>query len=178
MCRATSTQPSLLGAWLARRSRFHHDWLNNRFRPFLHARRELLEECELRGTALGNPLAGQLREWEAQLPEAAAFLGDADDALSPAQLLDSEPFSCVAEPLRQWMRETVAALHRERTDLARLVELAVAALYEADRQYHVVSARVLAPAASGGAPATSSLIEAVKDLSHAISALPHQIEII
>ncbi|MEA2599339.1 MAG: hypothetical protein QOF89_331 [Acidobacteriota bacterium] len=176
MGNARAVKTATLDSWLRRRSRFHHDWLNNRFRPFLHARRETLEQCELNGEALEDSLAGQLREWEAHLPEAAAFLGAAADALSPAQLLDSEAFSCLAPPLREWMRETVAALYRDRAGLALLVEAAEAALREADRRYLVVAAHVLAPEAPSEMPATALLIEAVKELSRSISVLPHGIE--
>src|ERR1700680_915607 len=148
MTTAGAALSPVLEAWLGRRSRFHHDWLNNRFRPFLHARRAALEECEIFGTALEDSLAEQLREWEAHFAEGAALVAEAGEALSPAQQVDCELFAGVGEPLRAWMRETVAALHRDRSNLAQLVAAAEAALREADRLYREVSARVLAPTGS------------------------------
>lgn len=153
-----------LDEWLRLRARFRHDWLENRFLTFLYA-----EESRLAAAPSDREtMLARVNEWCEQRNTLLDILESAEDALSPAQLLDAPPLDAIPTPRASALRSLIHRDFQERSNVSKAVDEARARLRDVDD--------VVAALHNGDvAELLPQLREAVTDLDAAVSRIPTRI---
>ena len=120
--------------WQARRNRFNHDWLKNKF---------LLSLERLVSTAEGEIqdeeyverfISGGIRDWREGEEPARKLIDSVEMAMSPSVYLESEPL-CQSSH-RDWLRQVVHVSWRSRVGVGDLVATSRESLFAASQAYN------------------------------------------
>ncbi len=111
--------------WQARRNRFNHDWLKNKFLLSLDrlvkiTKDKIVDIADEEFAA--RFLAGGLIDWKHEEETARLLLESFELAMSPCVFLDREPLCRSSH--RDWLRELVHALWRSQVGVGDLVATA------------------------------------------------------
>ncbi len=152
-----------LDDWLLLRSRFRHDWLENRFLTFL-----LAEEGRGADPARRIETLRRLEEWQERSAVAGHLLDTAETALSPAQLTGVPPLNEMAPDAAAELHEIVHEQFCAQTSIREIVSAARACVQELDE--------LVAQAAHSDLEAAISQIRrSAGALDQALSRLPTRI---
>lgn len=160
--REATTNHALHG-WLKRRAGLHHEWFG---------RRLLVNIARLRRSGGRPPKTSPLYEWTRVRAEFEDLLDDADEALSPVQILREALFSSLDPESLDWLKEVTEECFRRRSGVPEQVEHARLALCQFDGHHRRVL-RLLGQKNTTLAESDwAGLESSAKKLQSAISDLP------
>ena len=119
--------------WQARRNRFNHDWLKNKFLLSLDRLVNIADDKIEDEAYAARFLADGLPGWKDEEESARGLIESFEESMSPRVYLDREPLC--RSPHRHWLRDIVHALWKSRIGVDELVATARERLEAASEAY-------------------------------------------
>ncbi len=151
-------------SWDERRSTVNHDWLLNKFLTFLLAWRTELDRVS-ESAPLPREVKKQLAGWQRRRSELTTLLGDAEQALSPARVIEDSFLSGLSAEARGQVRVDAHECWLKQSGIVESLEQIGVYAQTVD----VLVDQVLAGEHVNGAG--TRIYEAVVKLSHGLSSL-------
>lgn len=167
--------------WNKLRTRLNHDWLQNSYITFLMARAEYIDRSLVTGSAIREDIVEQFVEFSHRKKELEKLIKNTVAALSPAQLLEEPPFTCMPEDDKRWLRMVVDILYRKRTGIEKKADELQTKL-KSTANTHAVLAKILKHREQklmnlAGKELFKHFSIQIQELSRLISALPNKVQV-
>lgn len=117
--------------WQAKRNRFNHDWLKNKFSLTLERAVKIAQERIEDDEFAAKFIQIALPEFEIEIQNARALIESFESSMSPRVLLDRKPLNRLDDCTRDWLGIVVHACWKNRIRVAELVEAASKRLEQA-----------------------------------------------
>jgi hypothetical protein len=170
--------------WQQLRSELNHDWLKNRYLRQLQAFMIRIEQTPPDLDRIAEFLEHDFPAWRAERGKVAELLGEAEQALSPATLIDQPPLCQGADVDRAWLKWLIHELWLVRRPVQEWCEAARGAFAEADRRFEEawqalgVDQGVDVQRLRERTSALQALSAAIQGLVRQISAFPHEVQVV
>ncbi len=162
--------------WNNLRSKLHHDWLQNRYLTFLKSWKECFDDIDTCGPDR-NDILEQLLQWKKKRNIFKRLIDNAEEALSPRQLLYEPPLDRMSDENKEWLGEVIHALYLARTGIENKVLELRLKIDEIDKIVdsiaHALKGEMESDDSSG-----ERIILLFSDFSKKISELPHEIQVV
>jgi hypothetical protein len=110
--------------WQARRNRFTHDWLKNKFSLALEKAVKIAQERIEDDKFAARFIETALPEFEIEMQTARELIDSFEQSMSPRVLVDREPLCRLNDHHRDWLGRVVYACWRNRIGASELVDAA------------------------------------------------------
>jgi hypothetical protein len=117
--------------WQAKRNRFNHDWLKNKFSLTLEKAVKIAQERIEDDEFAAKFIQIALPEFESEMKTARSLIESFESSMSPCVLLDRTPLCRLDVRTRDWLGQVVHACWRNRIGACELVDKATRKLKEA-----------------------------------------------
>ncbi len=162
--------------WNKLRAKLHHDWLQNRYLTFLKSWKDCFDDVETCGPDRVDVLE-QLLQWESKRGSFNDLISNAEEALSPRQLLYEPPIDRMSEENKEWLGDVIHALFCARTSIGnKMLELKLK-MDEIDKIVDTIT-RALRGEMESDDSRGEKVISIFSDFSKEISELPHEIQVV
>ncbi len=162
--------------WKNLRAKLHHDWLQNRYLTFLKSWKECFDDIDACGPDREDVLK-QILQWESKRESFNDLISNAEEALSPRQLLAEPPLDMMSDENKEWLGEVIHALYLARTGIKNKVLELKLKIDEIDKIVDSIAHGLKGERASDDSRG-EKVISAFTDFSKKISELPHEIQVI
>ena len=162
--------------WNNLRTKLHHDWLQNRYLTFLNSWKSCFDNPETCGTDKHEVL-DQLLQWKGKRDAFVSLFNNAEEALSPRQLLYEPPLNQMSEENKEWLGEVIHALYCGRTGIKDKVAMLNSMMAGIDKAVDE-TAQFLKSGESKKHSPRSRIVPLFSDFSRKISELPHEIQVV
>jgi hypothetical protein len=162
--------------WDRLRGKLNHNWLPKSFISFLKAEKDALNDPSL----LKNDIVAvldQLQVWKTKQSSLLKFIKNAEEALSPRQLLDEHPLKNLSKEDRVWLGKVVHALYLRESGIKKKIKKLRNAILAVDGLVAFTTTRLKGEQICCPGNCGDDLLEKVIELSALISALPHAIHV-
>jgi hypothetical protein len=157
-------------AWRNKRSHLNHDWLQVDYLTFTRAWRG-----EITTMGHGGPFSEGIKEqvlgWRDKAAEWREFIVDAEEALSPRQLLSGPPLEEMPDEQKGWLGDMLHEVYCAKTGIRERVDQLINRLEEINGLVDELTAGI------AGADGGKRLYGACMEFSSMVSALPSRIQL-
>jgi len=162
--------------WNNLRAKLHHDWLQNRYLTFLKSWKECFDDIDACGPDKEDVLE-QLLQWNEKRDAFKRLIDNAEEALSPRQLLTEPPLDRMSGENKEWLADVIQVLYLARTNIKNKVLELELKIDEIDKIVDTI-AHVLKGEMESNDSRGERVISAFTDFSKEISELPHEIQVV
>ena len=162
--------------WNTLRAKLHHDWLQNRYLTFLKSWKECFDDAYACGLNR-NEVLDQLLQWRCKRDAFMKLLDEAEDALSPRQLLYEPPLNRMSKENKEWLGEVIHALYCGRTGIKDKGAMLNSMMAGIDRAVDAAAQFLKSGEPKKHSP-QSRIVPLFSDFSRKISELPHEIQVV
>jgi len=173
---------NLNGDWQARRNRFNHDWLKNKFIVALEGLVNIAEGKVFADEFCRAEIDELLGQWEPEYAAAVQLIGSFESCMSPRTLFERPPLSRWPKE-KTWLPDVVNALWRVRVRAEELTGHARCQAEAANRSYEELkclfenAAEIANGELSCCREPFGQFLANCNELSAAFAAFPHKIQV-
>ena len=161
--------------WSKQRAKLHHSWLLVIYTTFLKANIDIVNSPSLEADK--ENVLGQLLSWNTKRQSLLNLILNAEEALSPRQLLTEFPLNRLPESEIKWLSAVVHSVYLKQSSILLAVEQLKTTFKEVEVLIELAAAQLKGEIAILHETCGDELLQKVLELSAQISALPHTIQI-